>query len=131
MNTRYLSPEERYELVLECRRSGLPDHQWLEEHGIPKSTFYYWISWFRKNGYPEIPKPLQQNSPHKPQLQEVVKVNVLRDEAVLDQNTPSATPGFGSEPVMEIVSGRAIVRLTNNIDPKLLSVVLSSLGGAL
>ena len=39
MNIKNLTPEERYELVLECRSSGLTDHQWLEEHGIPKSTF--------------------------------------------------------------------------------------------
>lgn len=131
MNTRNLSPEERYELVLECRRSGLSDHQWLEEHGIPKSTFYYWISQFRKNGYPDVPKPLYQYSPHKPQVQEVVKVNVLPDAGALDQYAPSPRRGFADEPVMEILCGRTVVRLTNNTDPKLLETVLNSLGGAI
>ena len=53
MNTRHLTSEERYELVLECRRSGMTDYQWLEEHGIRKSTFYKWIHDFRENGYPD------------------------------------------------------------------------------
>lgn len=76
MNTRHLSQEERYELILECRRSGLSDYQWLEEHGIRKSTFYKWIRAFRDNGYPDIPEALRQRSPHKPQKQEVVKVDI-------------------------------------------------------
>ena len=80
MNYRNLSPEERFDLIMECRNSGLTDHQWLEEHGIAPSTFYYWISQFRKKGYPninEIPEPLKQSSPHKAQRQEVVKINVI------------------------------------------------------
>ncbi len=131
MNTRNLTPEERYELVLECRRSGLSDHQWLEEHGIPQSTFYYWISQFRKKGYPDIPKPMHQHSSKEPQLQEVVKVNVLPDARPLEQNAPSPRCGFADEPVMEILCGRTVVRLTNSTDPKLLVTVLNSLGGAI
>ena len=131
MNTRNLSPEERYELILECRSSGLTDHQWLEEHGIRKSTFYSWISAFRKEGYPNIPEPLRQNSRHKPQIQEVVKVNISPDPSYMDQNVPTPTAGTGIEPVMEIISGKAVIRLSNNTDPRLLETVLRSLGGCI
>ncbi len=129
MNIKNLTPEERYELVLECRSSGLTDHQWLEEHGIAKSTFYYWISQFRKNGYPEIPEPLRQSTPHKAQIQEVVKLNVLPDPMTLDQNNPISTGSTYIDPVMEIISGNTIIRLSNGTDPKLLELVLSCFGG--
>lgn len=131
MNTRNLSPEERYELILECRRSGLTDHQWLEEHGIRKSTFYHWISTFREKGYPDIPEPLRQHSHHKPQIQEVVKLNIApRSVCDMDQNIPSPARASGIDPVMEIICGSTVVRLTNDIDPQLLCTVLSSLGGS-
>lgn len=132
MNTRHLTPEERYELILECRRSGLTDHQWLEEHGIRKSTFYHWISTFREKGYPEIPEPLRQHSHHKPQIQEVVKLNIAPSPMYnMDRNVPGPSAVPGIDPVMEIICGSTVVRLTNDIDPKLLGAVLGSLGGAL
>lgn len=132
MNTRNLSPEERYALILECRSSGLTDHQWLEEHGIRKSTFYNWISTFREQGYPNIPEPLRQHSRHKPQIQEVVKVNIAPDRPYMDRNAPSPTvAGISLEPVIEIISGHTTIRLTNSVDPILLESVLRSLGGTI
>lgn len=128
MNTRHLTQEERYELVLECRRSGLTDYQWLEEHGIRKSTFYKWIHDFRENGYPEVPEPLRQRSSHKPQIQEVVKVDLLPDAGQRGCVSASAA---AVEPVMEIISGRTVIRITNAVDPGLLEAVLSGLGGSL
>jgi transposase-like protein len=128
MNTRHLSQEERYELILECRRSGLSDYQWLEEHGIRKSTFYKWIRDFRDNGYPDIPEAMRQRSPHKPQKQEVVKVDIKPD---LCQRTPASVPSGALEPVMEIISGRTMIRLTNAVDPELLKIVIAGLGGSL
>ena len=137
MNCRNLTPEERFDLIMEFRNSGLTDHQWLEEHGIAPSTFYYWISQFRKNGYPninEIPEPLKQSSPHKAQRQEVVKINVIpRRQEVLEQNAP-VHPVLSSvemSPVVEITTGAATVRLTNDASPELLAVVLRSLGGSI
>ena len=120
MNYRNLSPEERFDLIMECRNSGLSDHQWLEEHGIAPSTFYYWISQFRKKGYPninEIPEPLKQSSPHKAQRQEVVKINVIPGrQEVLEQNAPvyPVQPTSEMSPVIEITTGSATVRLSND-----------------
>lgn len=128
MNTRDLTQQERYELVLECRRSGLTDYQWLEEHGIRRSTFYKWIRDFREKGYPELPEPLRQRSPHKPQSQEVVRVDLLPDSY---QSTSGSMRAAVTEPVMEIISGRTVIRLTNAADPQLLRTVLSGLGGVL
>ena len=36
--------EEQYQLVLECRRSGLSDCAWCRKNGINPNTFYTWLS---------------------------------------------------------------------------------------
>ncbi|MBQ9015671.1 MAG: transposase [Firmicutes bacterium] len=128
MNTRNLTQEERYELVLECRRSGLSDYQWLEEHGIRRSTFYKWIHDFRENGYPDIPEPMRQRSPHKPQPQEVIKVDLVPDTG---HRIPEPMPLSTGQPVAEIISGRTVIRLTNAVDPALLRTLLAGLGGTM
>ncbi len=38
MNTYKLTPKERFDLVMECRSSGLSDQQWCLEHGISRTT---------------------------------------------------------------------------------------------
>ena len=43
MDIKNLTPQDRFDLIMECRRSGLTDHQWLKEQGIAPSTFYNWI----------------------------------------------------------------------------------------
>lgn len=134
MDIRNLTPQDRFDLIMECRSSGLTDYQWLKEHGISRSTFYYWISQFRKNGYPnidEIPKPLKQSSPHQAQPQEVVKINVVPDDTSLERNAPMPAAYSNVDPVMEIISGRTVIRLTNGTDPCLLETVLRSLGGVI
>ena len=32
----FLSAQERYERVMECRKSGLSDSAWCKENGIPQ-----------------------------------------------------------------------------------------------
>lgn len=133
MDIRNLTPQDRFDLIMECRNSGLTDYQWLKENGISRSTFYYWISQFRKNGYPnidEIPKPLKQSSPHRAQPQEVVKINVVPD-GPLERNAPIQRAYSNIDPVMEIISGNTVIRLTNGTDPCLLETVLRSLGGVI
>ena len=43
MNTYTLTPEERFDLILECRNSGLTDYQWCKQKGISTNTLYRWI----------------------------------------------------------------------------------------
>ena len=56
MNTYTLTHEERFNLISECRNSGLTDYQWCKQKGISTNTLYRWINKFRQNGYPNIPK---------------------------------------------------------------------------
>lgn len=61
MNTRLLTQEERFELVMECRSSGLSDYQWCQEKGINPGTFYNWIARFRKERLSEYSRADRQN----------------------------------------------------------------------
>lgn len=133
LDTRSLTQEERFELVMECRSSGLSDYQWCQEKGIHPGTFYNWITRFRKKGYPNIPAPAGRTSKQKAMKQEVVKLDVLPD-------TPSEPASFQSlgftpaaehtgNPTIEIHTGSSIIRMTNDIDPQLFCMVLSQLGG--
>jgi hypothetical protein len=46
--------KEQYKLVMDCRQSGLSDHEWCREHGIKLSTFYTWVRRLRQNGCTDI-----------------------------------------------------------------------------
>lgn len=143
MKTNSLSDRERYELVLECRSSGLSDYQWCKEHGIAKSTFYKWIARFRQDGYPDLPKPTGQGSSHAPVVQDVVKVDLLGeskceysvpfDYSNSDQNGPGPNPhavvSKSSDFAVEISSGDAVIRIHNNVSPHILNAILQYAGG--
>ena len=40
--------QEQYDMIMECRQSGLSDHQCCLEHDINPGTFYNWVHRFRK-----------------------------------------------------------------------------------
>ena len=40
MRSKRIPVEEQYRLIMECRQSGLTDHQWCVEHDIKPGTFY-------------------------------------------------------------------------------------------
>ena len=138
MNTRSLTPEERFELVMECRSSGLSDYQWYQEKGINPGTFYNWIARFRKKGYPNIPEPTGRTSTHKAAKQEVVKLDILPDTSPdpqfntlsFNQQSFSAASEINCcDVAIEICTGNSVIRMSNNIDPQLFGMVLSQLGG--
>ena len=78
MNTYTLTPEERFNIILECRNSGLTDYQWCKQKGISTNTLYRWINKFRQNGYPNIPKE-KGKSQIASAKQEVVKLDIVAD----------------------------------------------------
>ena len=51
MNPNGVRKHEQIKLIVECRQSGLSDHQWCQKQGINPGTFYNWVSKLRKAGY--------------------------------------------------------------------------------
>ena len=72
---RTLSPrrtdQEWMDLIVECRKSGLSDRAWCQEHGIPSTTFYYHIKQLREKAC-DIP---DSDTEDMPQKQEVVPID--------------------------------------------------------
>ena len=58
MPAKPVKAKEQYRLVMECRSSGLTDHQWRREKGICPGTFYGWVRRLRQKGYQDIPEPV-------------------------------------------------------------------------
>lgn len=140
MNTYTLTPEERFDLILECRNSGLTDYQWCKQKGISTNTLYRWINKFRQNGYPNIPKA-KGKSQIASTKQEVVKLDIVADipcetsgynfcENNGQEDGPDVFSGSVS-PTMEIIKKETLIRVSNNVNPQLLDAVLSRLGGLL
>ena len=48
MRAKRRTEQEQYDMIMECRQSGLSDHQWCLEHDINPGTFYNWVRRFRK-----------------------------------------------------------------------------------
>ena len=48
MRNKRIPAEEQYRLIMECRQSGLTDHQWCVEHDINPGTFYNWVKRLRR-----------------------------------------------------------------------------------
>lgn len=67
--------EEQYRLIMECRKSGLSDHQWCLNNDINPGTFYNWVKRLRKNGYGDIPEK-NQLSTYEHSHQEVIKIEM-------------------------------------------------------
>ena len=106
--------EEQYRLIMECRKSGLSDHQWCLNNDINPGTFYNWVSRLRKSNSVDIPDK-NPVSAYVPADQEVVKIemNSLSASNAIDKSTDAS--------VMELVTGNTGLRIPNGTDPMLLA----------
>ena len=67
-----------YDLVMQCRKSGLSDKQWCINNDIAPSTFYCWIKKLRQQACYQVPEHnFRHNTNVTAEKQDVVCVNVL------------------------------------------------------
>ncbi len=50
MRATRIPADEQYRLIMECRASGLTDHEWCLQHDIKPGTFYNWVKRLRQTG---------------------------------------------------------------------------------
>lgn len=98
--------EEQYRLIMECRKSGLSDHQWCLNNDINPGTFYNWVKRLRKNGCGDIPEK-NQLSAYEQSHQEVVKIEMNTVSVPADMNKNAGTPA------MELMIGNMNLRISN------------------
>ena len=120
------SSEEQFQLILECRQSGLSDARWCMEHGIRPGTFYNWISRFKKKGV-IVPKPASSQEYLPDQPQEVVKLEVLSDPIYPETIPTREIPTFIKDTfssVMKLEIGTSTLSISNATEPALLTQVI-------
>lgn len=135
MSSKRVPFDEQLTLIMECRKSGLTDYQWCQEHGINPATFYNWVSRHRQKACEGIPTSVRKNAAVAP-VQEVVRIEPRQladqlpdrsfqlDEPVVHP-IPETVPGHA----LEIELGGAVLRITNDVSPGLLAQTLRILRG--
>lgn len=120
--------QEKFELIIECRNSGLSDYQWCKQRGLSPSTFYGYVKHVRKHNC-EIPEPANLITYAPGDKPNIVKLEVVNDDpqpVYINQNNNKV-----SVPTMGITLGKISIKVTNDVDPVLLSSVVSPLGDRL
>ena len=129
MRAKRRTEQEQYEIIMECRQSGLSDHQWCLEHDINPGTFYNWVRRFRKQAC-EFPAPAGKDR-FQAVHQEVVKMEIIPDHPSDFFEQPSMEDSVEiTKPVaaMELQIGQAVLRISNQTDPRLLEQTLKLIG---
>ena len=129
MRAKRRTEQEQYDMIMECRQSGLSDHQWCLEHDINPGTFYNWVRRFRKQAC-EFPAPAGKDR-FQAVHQEVVKMEIIPDHPSDFFEQPSMEDSVEiTKPVaaMELQIGQAVLRISNQTDPRLLEQTLKLIG---
>ena len=134
---RYQSPrrsdEEWFQIINECRRSGLSDSQWCKQHDIRESTFFCAVGRLRKKAYaiPDRNKSMDGLSNSIPK-QDVVRIDIEPEILSPDRPEPmQVVPAtyLDNSHTIEIDVRGINIRVFNSVDTALLKTVLSALGG--
>ena len=118
MRATRIPADEQFRLIMECRASGLTDHEWCLQNDIKPGTFYNWVKRLRQKGCIEIPDALNGHSPCR---QEIVKIefptpgtNGTMISSVQDEINQPVQNG-----VMELSIAGTALRIPNGTDPVL------------
>ena len=127
------SDEEWFQLINECRRSGLSDSQWCKQHDIRESTFFCAVARLRKKAYaiPDRNKSIDILSSSLLK-QDVVRIDI--EPEILSPGRPEQmqvlpAPHLDNSHTIEIDVHGINIRVFNSVDTALLKTVLSALGG--
>jgi hypothetical protein len=125
----YRTKDEWFKLIQECRKSGLSDAQWCALNGINHHSLNTAIKRLRRCSY-AIPTPSSDDI-HDLTLpnQDVVQVDIIDDIQPPKEYSPSVASHLDNSHTIEINLGRANIRISNTVDPLVLSETLKILGG--
>lgn len=129
MRSKRIPPEEQYRLTVECRQSGLTDHQWCVEHDIKPGTFYNWVKRLRQKGCMDLPAATGR-SYSTPERQEAVRVDFHNPDTISyeqpwDMVSASVERNSISEASpMKLSFGSFLLTIPNRTDPQLLAQTL-------
>ena len=127
------SDEEWFQLINECRRSGLSDSLWCKQQAIPVSSFFCAVRRLREKAYalPERERSIDIVSNPLP-CQDVVRIDIEPNPfTVKDPEPLQVIPAthLDNSHTVEIEVHGINIRIFNGVDTGLLKTVLSFLGG--
>lgn len=120
---------EWFDLINECRRSGMSDAGWCRLNHVCPSSFYSAVKRLRKRSFAIPPR---DDGIHDLTVsgQDVVKVDIVNDIMPPKAIKPEpAVSHIDNSHTIEIILGNANIRISNNADPVLLTKALRILGG--
>ena len=124
------SLDEWMDLVTECRQSGLTDAAWCNEHGISPSCFYNAVTRLRKKAC-QIPEPAGKASTldltsHN---QDVVQITIEPEDspAELLPRAENSSMYLDNSHTIEIEAKGLLIRMSNDVQPVLLKLLLDAL----
>lgn len=123
MRATRIPADEQIRLIMECRASGLTDHEWCLQNNIKPGTFYNWVKRLRQKGCNEIPATMRGTVSHK---QEIVKIELTPPDSNETAISTVRDPGVYSvqSGVMELSIAGAVLQIPNGTDPVLLRQTL-------
>ena len=131
MKAQRRTADEQYQLIMECRSSGLSDYQWCTEHDINPGTFYNWVKRLRKKACYDIPSATGRGDYKSNLKQDVVKLEVIPDHqgSLITSAGSTMLPVKEASPAIEIMFGNVSIKISNDVAPELLSQVLNTVAG--
>ncbi len=129
--------EERIRLIRECQGSGLTANEWCRQNGISRNTYHTWLTRLRRKGLIETAATIPTVISSEPYRQDIVKVELTREETGISArenervqgNNTEIEPASENNTVMEIVVGGIRIKVTNQVNSKLLADTLQMIGG--
>ena len=127
------SQDEWFQLIQECRSSGLSDRTWCEQHGILVSSFYNAVKRLRRSAC-DIPLSsnrrtyaLDLTSASK---QEAVQIDICADphpKAVPPAKQMCPAPHLDNSHTIELMMDNVSLKVSNSADPFLLQQIIRML----
>lgn len=118
------------DMVIQCRQSDLTDAAWCNKYGISPSCFYNAVTRLRKKAC-QIPEPAGKASTldltaHK---QDVVQIAIEPESspAELISDSGSGSTHLDNSHTIEIEADGLLIRMSNEIKPVLLKVLMDTL----
>lgn len=128
MRSRY-TKQQKFDLIMECRSSGLSDYQWCKANHISSSTFYGWTQQVKEAGF-RLPECEGIDTYAPSDSPDIVKLEIVDDVIPTQYVAANVTKTINNYSV-EITLGEASIKITNDVSLSLLSAIMTCIGGSL
>ena len=71
--------QQKFDMVMECRNSGLSDYMWCKQHDIQNSTFYSWVKQLKRDGA-DVPERTYAEDYHLDSKTDIVKLEIVDEQ---------------------------------------------------